>query len=75
MGDVPIDPIAAAQRLDHILGRAPHEDLVTGVRPCLEFLTVVGIDLYCEHSHGAGHEGRHCVHVAGHLTTWSSTSA
>lgn len=75
MGDVPIDPIAAAHRLDHILSRTPHEDLVTGATPCLEFLTVVGIDLYCEHSHGAGHANRHYAHVAGHLTSWSSTSA
>lgn len=39
--------------------------------PCRSYTVIVGIDVYCEHSSGAGHDGLHYADVAGTTRTWA----
>ena len=59
-----------ASTLDQLATRL-RDDREDYADPCRSYTVIVDIDVYCEHSSGAGHSGQHYADVAGRTRTWT----
>ncbi|WP_435109421.1 hypothetical protein [Nocardiopsis synnemataformans] len=73
--DARIDQATCLECLRTLAQLAPTEAPGDDAEPCRSFTVMEGIDVYCEHSSGAGHGGLHCADVAGCTRTWTDAQA